>query len=234
VSESRPQHGARAFTLVELLVVVAVVALLVGILLPALGAARRSAHAAACGSNLRQAFVVCQMYADANEGVGPAIGQPYATLPNWALVVLEASGFAGESADELYSERSALVCPTTNRAFGGGMTRTYAMNATGHAGPAQGDPDSYDDPGRPGHIRFGLVQFPDRVAALVDSRPTPIVGDGPPPTRSASVIDFRDAGHVAQRLAVLHGSADRFGVVGFDGSARLRDAVPDLWRDRLP
>jgi prepilin-type N-terminal cleavage/methylation domain-containing protein len=223
-----------AFSLVELLVVVAVIATLVGLLVPALAAARSAAHATACASNLRQAFLICRMYADANDGIGPAIGEPYATLPNWGLVVLEASGLAGQSASEMYQEQTALVCPTINRAFGAEMTRTYAMNATGHADRSRGDPDSYDDPSNPGHVRFDLVIFPDRKGLLMDSRPANFDSNAPPPTRSASVIDFRLPDHVADRLAILHGAADRFNAAHFDGSTRPLAAVPDHWREPLP
>lgn len=52
----------RAFTLIELLVVVAVVAILLSILAPALGKARDSARATACGSNLHQLGVGITQY----------------------------------------------------------------------------------------------------------------------------------------------------------------------------
>ena len=61
------QRGSRrpgAFTLVELLVVVAIIALLLGILLPALGRAREIARRTACMSNLRQVMLAFNYYAN--------------------------------------------------------------------------------------------------------------------------------------------------------------------------
>src|SRR5690606_17549096 len=56
------------FTLVELLVVVGIIAVLLGLLLPALGRARAAADATACLANLRNMALAAQMYAHDNQG----------------------------------------------------------------------------------------------------------------------------------------------------------------------
>lgn len=62
-----PVHD-RAFTLVELLVVVGIIGLLVSILMPSLQKARRAANTAACLSNLRQLGLAMTIYATENKG----------------------------------------------------------------------------------------------------------------------------------------------------------------------
>ena len=61
----------KGFTLIELLVVISIIALLVGILLPALGAARRTAQNVQCLSNERQMGVAIFVYTEQNNGTLP-------------------------------------------------------------------------------------------------------------------------------------------------------------------
>ena len=69
------------FTLIELLVVVAIIAILASLLLPALARAKKSAHMAACTSNLKQMGVSILVYGSDHQDDMPLIYERYYWAP---------------------------------------------------------------------------------------------------------------------------------------------------------
>lgn len=93
----------RGFTLIELLVVVAILAVLMSILLPALGRARSQARQVKCGANMREVGRAVFMYAESNQDYHHA---------TWANNAFRFRNFTG---DRFYLERPYFVSPATGR-----------------------------------------------------------------------------------------------------------------------
>jgi prepilin-type N-terminal cleavage/methylation domain-containing protein/prepilin-type processing-associated H-X9-DG protein len=111
---SRTLTPAAAFTLIELLIVIAIIAMLIGILLPALGAARKTARAAVCLNSQRQTAIGMHTYAgDHKEIVIPSYNMADVTgasaCDGWAPI-LDRDNYvkAGEQ-----TRATAFYCPET-------------------------------------------------------------------------------------------------------------------------
>jgi prepilin-type N-terminal cleavage/methylation domain-containing protein/prepilin-type processing-associated H-X9-DG protein len=125
------------FTLIEILVVVAIIALLTAILLPSLSRARDQARRAVCASNLHQQMLAMGFYSSDYKGYGPwrgyftydlseeageAYGRPAPfqdrgkkVLVNWGLLVggKATNGSSGKMRFKYMKGWDALYCPST-------------------------------------------------------------------------------------------------------------------------
>src|SRR6185295_10413440 len=77
----RPSMRNRAFTLIEVLVVVAIIALLVAILLPSLQKAKEQARRVVCGANQKTCFQAMTFYCQANRDYFPYNDYPAQVAP---------------------------------------------------------------------------------------------------------------------------------------------------------
>jgi prepilin-type N-terminal cleavage/methylation domain-containing protein len=192
----------KAFTLVELLVVIGIIALLVAILMPALTRARDQAVRVQCMNNVRQLLLGCHMYVNDNkqnwifsnwlsqEGTQP-LGWLY-KLPNYS----RPEHVEGSALYPYLKTREPYHCPIDNPPYLHGTTHnltSYLMNgaANGYGKLAANNRDP---------IYYKITKFPINVVAFWEAPDNEGWNDG------SSTPD--------ERMTLRHGKGASFGCFG--------------------
>jgi prepilin-type N-terminal cleavage/methylation domain-containing protein/prepilin-type processing-associated H-X9-DG protein len=192
--------GAGAFTLMELLVVVAVIAVLAGLLLPALTAAKAKAQGAYCINNARQLTLAWSMYAADNEdrlvyNLGGDRTKPSLPLnlnSNWVgnvmtweldrdntnLAFIKKAKLApfSASAPQIYRCPADHVLSEVQRKAGWTeRVRSVSMNAmVGDAGPAMRGYTNMNNPEYRQFLKLSTLPNPAQIFVFLDEHPDSI------------------------------------------------------------
>jgi prepilin-type N-terminal cleavage/methylation domain-containing protein/prepilin-type processing-associated H-X9-DG protein len=216
LAQRRPRPG---FTLVELLVVMAIIAILMAMLMPSIAKAKGKANATSCLNNMRQLNLAASMYASDHEEEFPARraptnGWPHKLKPyflTWQIIACPSDrfGIVGLFADEANPKRSYLI---------NGFNDFYKANLT----PAE-------------YKTFQQWRYPHgmRVAAVRRPSDTIIFGE----KRSGSFhvhmdIDQGKRGNDFEEIDhKRHATGSNFAFV--DGSVRFMKQYQELFPENL-
>jgi prepilin-type N-terminal cleavage/methylation domain-containing protein/prepilin-type processing-associated H-X9-DG protein len=158
-------HKRQAFTLIELLTVIAIIGILAGILIPVVGRVRESARETQCKSNLRQLAMAHLAFAQENRGFLPAAapsGGPQWNRADGPLTRYLTPELQNPPSDFSHIRPgSVFTCPSSTdsnpqfNSYGRNVQLTVASDG-------QTDPNN--------QIPLSLIREPSRAALVIDFR----------------------------------------------------------------
>ncbi len=190
------QSGARGFSLVEMLVVIAVIAVLAALLLPALAQAKGRAQAIACMNNTKQLVLAWHLYAGENGERLPynlgLVGSAFRTDMNWAnnvmtwdtssdntnlatLTKASLGSFVGGNTAIYHCPSDTALSSVQREAGWTARIRSYSMNAmVGDAGNFSTNGFNVNNPAYKQFFKLTQIPQPAGIFVFLDEHPDSI------------------------------------------------------------